>query len=207
MSDYIPTNDDELRAWIVKFMAKLGTYGAAVGITAPQQSLLTSLGGSTTGSIDNLSAKKTDYDAAVANRTDLREDFLTVARPIIRAAKLSPGYTEMIGQELGIAAHNTPVDPSAIKPVLRLSVQGTCVRVRIQRKGAKSVNVYVRLLGQTEWTFLSRAVRATFDDTRPLAQPGVAEIREYMVMGVIGNAEVGLPSDAKTVVFAGELAA
>ena len=70
MSDYIPQNDDELRAWIVNFVAKLGTYGAAVGITAPQQAQLTSLGNSTKGSIDNLSTKKTDYDAALMNRTE-----------------------------------------------------------------------------------------------------------------------------------------
>jgi hypothetical protein len=81
------------------------------------------------------------------------------------------------------------------------------VRVRISRKGAQTANVYVRLLGQTQWTFLASSNLSTYDDMRPLAQPGVAEIREYMVMGVIGNAEVGLPSDAKTVVFAGELAA
>ena len=207
MSDYFPGSDEEQKAWLINFLARLATYGPAIGITAPLQAQLGSLGNAAKNGLENLATKKTDYDAAVANRTDLREDFLTVARPIIRAAKLSPGYTETIGQELGIAVHNTPVNPATIKPVIRLSVQGTCVRVRIQRKGAESANVYVRLLGQTQWTLLERSNRATYDDMRPLAQPGVAEIREYMVMGVIGNAEVGLPSDAKTVVFAGELAA
>ena len=207
MSDYFPGSDDEQKAWLINFMARLGTYGPAIGITAPVQGTLSSLGNAAKNGLENLGTKKIDYDAAIANRTELRDGFLTVARPIIRAAKLSPGYTETIGQELGIAAHNTPVDPSAIKPVIRLIAQAICVRVRIQRKGAQSANVYVRLLGQTQWTFLGASNLATFDDMRALAQPGVAEIREYMVMGVIGNAEVGLPSDAKTVVFAGELAA
>jgi hypothetical protein len=207
MSDYFPGSDDGQKEWLINFIAKLATYGPVVGITAPVQAQLSSLGNAAKAGIENLGAKKILYDAAVANRTELRDDFLEVARPVIRAAKHSPGYSETIGRELGIAAQDTPVDPAAIKPVVRLAVQGTCVRVRIQRKGAESANVYVRLLGQTQWTFLSASNRATYDDKRPLAQAGVAEIREYMVMGVIGNTEVGMPSDAKTVVFAGELAA
>ena len=207
MSDYIPADDDGLRAWIVNFSSKLATYGAAVGITAPQQSQLTSLGGSATGSIDNLAVKKTDYESALVNRTELRDDFLAVLRPIVRSVKTNVNYTETIGEALGVVAHNPPVDPTTIRPVIKLTTHINCVRVRIQRKGAESVNVYARVLGQLEWTFLARANRAVFDDLRPLANPGVAEVREYMVNGVIGDSQVGVPSDAKTVVFAGELAA
>ena len=66
---------------------------------------------------------------------------------------------------------------------------------------------WARIAGQSGWTFVARLNRASYEDPRPLVQPGVPEIREYMAQGVIGDQPVGLPSDPKIVVFAGQLAA
>lgn len=207
MADYIPANDDEFRSWIVTFLAKLPTFGAAVGITAPEQSALTSLGNATTGSIDNLSLKKNEYDSALANRTESRGLFLLSLRPIVRRAKTSANYTNTIGEALGVVSPNTPVDPATIQPSFNITTQRNSVRLRIKREGAQSTNVYTRKVGQMDWLFLARVNLSLFEDSRPLSQPGVPEVREYMVRGVIGDEEVGLPSETRTVVFAGEMAA
>ena len=61
--------------------------------------------------------------------------------------------------------------------------------------------------GQSEWTSLGRVVRASYDDTSALTQPGVPEIKEYMAQAYIGDGPVGQPSDIKVVVFAGNIAA
>ncbi len=40
-------------------------------------------------------------------------------------------------------------------------------------------------------------------DGRPLAQPNVAEVREYMLHGVVDDYEVGLDSDVQSVTWGG----
>ena len=206
-TDYIPGTDDALRAWIVSFLAKLPTQGAAIGITTPEQSALGSMGAATTASIDNLKVKKNDYDSALANRSELRRQFLVLLRPIVRRAKTSTTYTETIGEALGIVPSDTPINPSTIQPELAVSVHLEDVRVRVNRGGAESANLYVRLMGQPEWTLLGRVTRSTFVDNRPLANPAVPEIREYMAQGFLGDTPVGLPSQSKAVIFCGTLAA
>ena len=42
-----------------------------------------------------------------------------------------------------------------------------------------------------------------FDDQTPLKTSGVPEVREYTAQGVIGDDEVGQPSDIVSVTFAG----
>jgi hypothetical protein len=46
-------------------------------------------------------------------------------------------------------------------------------------------------------------LRGPYYDTNPLANLAVPEVREYMVMGMIDNEEIGLPSDIVSIVFAG----
>ena len=205
--NYIPGNDDEFRAWIVNFLAKLTAQGAAIGITAPEQSLLSSLGNAAIGGVDNFTAKKNEYDSALANRKELRVQFLTPLRPIVRRAKTSPNYNETIGEILGIVGADTPIDPATIQPEIIVTAHMSEVIIRINRKGAESADLFVRLMGQPAWTRLTRATRATYVDIRPLAQPGVPEVREYMAQAFIGDTPVGLPSQSKAVIFTGALAA
>lgn len=60
---------------------------------------------------------------------------------------------------------------------------------------------------QMHWTLICRVERATCEDTTPLANAALPEVREYRVVAVINDVEVGIPSDPKQVIFAGSLAA
>ena len=44
---------------------------------------------------------------------------------------------------------------------------------------------------------------APYYDTRPLAQPGVPEVREYKVRGMVADDEIGQSSDIVSLTFAG----
>ena len=48
-----------------------------------------------------------------------------------------------------------------------------------------------------------RRQKFPFDDQTPLPPPGEAETREYQARAVVGDEEVGLPSDIVAVTFAG----
>ena len=125
----------------------------------------------------------------------------------MRRIKTNASYTKTIGEALGIVAPSTPVDAASIKPILTVKARMGCVRVRIQRKGAQSVQLFCRRTGQTEWTALQRLTRSTYDDATPLTQAGVPEIKEYMAQAYIGDEPVGQPSDIKVVLFGGHIAA
>jgi hypothetical protein len=208
MADYIKPNDpDGLRAFIVAFLAALPSRAASVGVSAAEVNSLTTLGNAAVSGIDNGVTAELAYDSALADRARVTGDFIKFLRPVVRRIKESAGYTETIGEALGIIAASTPVDPDAIKPVITLTAHIGFVRVRIQRKGAESVQLFCRRSGQAEWTSLQRVTRSVYDDASALAQPGTPEIKEYRAQAYIGDKPVGQPSDIKVVVFAGHIAA
>ena len=50
---------------------------------------------------------------------------------------------------------------------------------------------------------LGTDTEAPYFDTKPLANPAVPEVREYMARGMVGDEEVGLDSDIASITFAG----
>lgn len=205
--DYWPPSDDEQRAWLVHFKAQLPTYGPAVGVTPAEIAGFNSVCDSATGSIDNAVTKKSAYDSALANREEQVQQAVSVFRPLVRRIKAATTYTDTIGEALDIEGETTPIDPNLIKPALAAVPHSGYVRLRVKRNGAQSVNLYLRRAGQPGWTLVCRLERATCQDTTPLALPTVPEVREYQVIGVVDDQEVGLPSNPVTVVYAGALAA
>ena len=65
------------------------------------------------------------------------------------------------------------------------------MEVKFFKRRIESVNVYSRLFGATAWKKLGMANNSPFADKTPLAQPGVPELREYRIRGVMKDEEVG----------------
>lgn len=202
-----PTPYDERRAWLVSFKASIPGLGLAVGMSQNEITQFISYCDAAIGAIDNAVAKENAYDSALADRLSLVNVAIDYVRPIIRRIKTSPNYTTTIGETLDIIAESITIDPATVKPSLTLKVQPGGVRARIKRNGAESVNLYMRRAGQPNWTLICRVERASCEDTTPLLNAAVPELREYRVVAVMNDVEVGIPSDSKQVIFAGSLAA
>ena len=95
------------------------------------------------------------------------------------------------------------VDPINYKPTLKAVLDGSGVRLRIGKYGAKLINVYGKLPGEEKFTLLATITRGTWVDKRPLKTIGIAEIRQYMVKGVEDDEEIGFYSDIVTISFGG----
>lgn len=201
-----PDTYEGRRAWLIAFKAQIATLGPVLGMTASEISQFNSSCDSAVNTIDNVTTKENAYESSLADRLAQVDGVIAFLRPIVRRMKDSPQYTPTSGETLGIVSESIVIDPATVKPSLTITVQPAGVAVRARRNGASSVNLYMRR-GGGGWTLLCRMNTATCVDTTPLANPAVPEVREYRVIGVIGDDEIGLPSDPKQVVYAAALAA
>lgn len=116
--------------------------------------------------------------------------------------KKSRGWNDGKGDVLEV---NTPVgsvDPATLKPGLEVESKRGRNEVMAKKLGADSLNIYYRRKGETVWRLLAaKRVRFPRDDDTPLATPGQPEERAYRAIAVIGDDEMGQPSDIVPATF------
>ncbi len=137
-----------------------------------------------------LDEKLGDLDGAMTTHIpSIRQDFSNI--------KVSGGYNFGIGEVLEILSDSATFNPLTYKPVItRITSFGGHNELMTKKRGVTSMNVYWRRKGEETWRLLA-AKRVKFpvqDDNAP-ATPGQAEVREYRVIGVVNDQEVGQPSD------------
>ena len=137
-----------------------------------------------------VSEKLGDLEGAISTHLpSLRQDFSNI--------KTSRNYNTGIGEVLDILSDSTTFNAATYKPVItRITSFGGHNEIMTKKRGVTSMNVYWRRKGEAVMRLLA-AKRVKFpvqDDNAP-ATPGQAEVREYQVIGVIDDEEVGQPSD------------
>jgi hypothetical protein len=99
----------------------------------------------------------------------------------VQDIKDAPGYTTVIGEDLGIIG--APVSNGQPCPVFTLKTVGgeTCDHVEgpCKKFTHEGVAVESRRGAEEEFSFLLNTTARSFVDTRPLLVPGVPEVREY----------------------------
>jgi hypothetical protein len=104
---------------------------------------------------------------------------LTRIFALIASMKLSSGYTEAIGTDLGIVGSE-----ATEKPLPKFSAeteQGAgcqCVHLRFAKYGHMGVYIESRR-GAGTWEFLAIDTESPYEDERPLLVAGQPEVREY----------------------------
>ena len=77
-------------------------------------------------------------------------------------------------------------------------------RLTGKKRGVDSFNIYVRMEGETNWRLLvAKRVRFPYNDETPVATPGTPEEREYHIVGVLADNEIGQPSNIASAVVPG----
>jgi hypothetical protein len=203
MADYLPKKNGELATWLNNFATKLPTYATVLGISDADKSALITMSNAGHDAVELKDAKWNEYLSGISDAQQTIDNAVSAVRRAVRGMKASKNYTDAIGEDLGIVAGNTPVDPASIKPNVIADTAPGEVAVKFSKAGADSVNLYSRRAGQAAWQLVSRATVSPFADDTPLAQANVPEQREYCARGLIADDEVGQMSDAVSVVFAG----
>jgi hypothetical protein len=126
-------------------------------------------------------------------------------RKIINRIKNHVNFTTAIGGELGIMGSSQERDLDAIHPTLKLVPQTGYVKVLFNLQGMRGIVIYSRIKGNSNWNLLAYHYKSPYLDRRPLAQAGIAEVREYMAVYFDGHENIGLQSSIETIVFGGPL--
>jgi hypothetical protein len=202
-ADFFPVTNGGLALTLQNFRDKLPADGKLLGwsdadIQASQ--------GRCDRIISALQAKEkalANYKAQVGTTNKVKEVELKALRADIRVIKSNHAYTDAIGRDLGIVNVTPPAGIAAgdKASIASLEPRSGFVRINWKKGRLDSVNVYLRRpgAGETDWRLLGRDTHSPFDDTTPLSKPGAPEVREYRVVGVVKDAEVGTASDIASV--------
>lgn len=200
--DFIPDSAQGLHTWTVNYLAEIDAI--ATRITWPS------------GSVTALKTRLTAIRDAAKNVLDLQND-LDTANGLLEQAKgthvpeirldtnnlkSTRGFTDGDARTLGVSSGSDVFDPDAYKPVLTAESVSGRVTLTAKKLGVDGLNLYSRKKGETTWKLIAgKRSRFPFDDTSPPATPGQPEEREYRAVGVIGDDEIGQPSDIVSAIF------
>ncbi|MFN0078153.1 MAG: hypothetical protein ACKVY0_16990 [Prosthecobacter sp.] len=147
-----------------------------------------------------------DAQAALdgARAIEAQSGTIAAIRLAVRNMKTLPDYPAS-GSEgvLQLRGPGSGFDANTFKPEIKLSIVGGQIRFDFTKGEADGVVIYCRLRGSAVWNKLGIDLSSPYYDTNPLAQPGVAEVREYMARAILDDVEIGLPSDIASLTFGG----
>ena len=111
--------------------------------------------------------------------------------------------TDEIAADLELFGTSEEVDLTTFKPTFTATVFRGYVLIKWDKGPLDAVNIYTRLQGTETWLLLDRDNASPYQDVTPLAVAGKAEVREYLLRGVVKDVEIGVPSDIANVLFGG----
>jgi hypothetical protein len=204
--DYYPSRIGDQVNWLANYSVKLPLYGTTVGVdpgdvTASVNdakyshyvlglwlTAVRTFSPSTTDSVDDvLTGAGTSPMVLPGFTAPALPVGVTAALPgtltrifgLIAKIKLSPGYTEAIGTDLGIVGSQET--EKAVPRFLTELLQGSgcqCVKHTFYKYGHMGVYIEGRR-GGSAWEFLAIDTESPYMDERPLLVAGTPEVREY----------------------------
>ena len=199
-TDYVPHSESQLVGWLSNFVKKISIHGPALGLAEDELNTIRSACKEISSKIVDIEQKKSELQEIIETKDNVKNLTLAAIRCFVTRMKMHPAFTDVIGQELKIITPSGFITDSSNKVTLKAGVSSGRVRVDFTKRHFNAVNIYSRLHGTEPWTFLARDTISPYEDNRPLSN-GQSEWREYMALGVIGDDEVGRPSDIVSVVL------
>jgi len=204
MPDYIPSKREQRRAWLQNISEKADAQVVAGGGTAPVATSLVAAADAIIAAYADTDSAKTTLDGKKAVEADTEGTQLATIRSILTTLKVLPNWKSSgADAQLQSSASSSQFDPSTYKPVISVELKGGLITLDFKKKGVDALAIYGRLRGTLGWTKLGTDTSSPYIDGRPLATPGVAEIREYMARGMMDDDEIGLESDIVSITYGG----
>ena len=224
--DIVPTTDAGLVSWFVQMASKIGAHVQDLAVTPADVSALKAdaLMVEWTHKVqDALHASGKQFTAYKKGTVDGKNGgavqtiptppvFLAAppavppgivlrTRALVQRIKNSPGYTESIGQDLGIIATAATLAATAPKPTFKAVAQPHSYVHLEWVKGAHSgVVIQSKRPADADWVTLNKDYYSPFDDERAPVTAGANETRQYRMRYLDKDDEVGEWSDVVSAV-------
>lgn len=195
-TDWLLPRDGEFRDWLEHASGALPGLKTTLGLGDADTTTLTADYNKFKADLTALDTTGAAYDAAAKTKKADRTAIEARVRALVRRIKASAAYTDAIGAQLHILGTDSSTDMSSIKPTLTATIKPNgMVELAFPKGKSDGVNIYTQRDGDATWVFLARDTESPYVDTRPLLVAGKAEVRRYRAVYVLGDDEVGLPSD------------
>ena len=189
-----------MKGWVLNFTTKIDAAAPNLGLSSEMVATLKSEGNTLMSVIDAVISARTFFASQVAAKNTVTGSVLSFYTNEIGIIKKLPGYTDAIGESLGLIPPSNPFDPNNYQAKILSAVNtaaGGEVKLRFDKaKGnIEGVNMYMQRNG-AGWMLLGFKRLTPYLDETPLTTAGVPEIRQYQCRALIGDVEIGFMSDA-----------
>lgn len=200
-NSFFPKSDPSLVAWATNYKEKIVLHGASLGMTPVEIDAEIAICDAVIAAINAVNAQRTTLKKVIDTRDEIIDSQGGELRLDIARHKTATGYTDAIGQDLGIIGASVEFDPNTFKPSISVELFGGNIRFRFIKAGVNGLNIYKRQKGTSAFTLLSRATKSPFDFHPTLSEANKPEHWEFRAFGVINDVEIGLASDIVEIVF------
>ncbi len=224
-SYYLPSDDAGKDIWLANLAAKLGTYQAALGLSAADVAsvvadsayfhwLLTTQAqvsayaqqwtayknAARSGNAPTLGLAPVAPNLGVAPAA-VAPGIFARATALVARIKVAPGYTDSIGEALKIVGADQTVDVSTMKPVFTATLDAGQVTLGWKKQGMDGVEFWVdRGAG---FVFLAIDTVPDYTDTAAMPPAGQSALWKYKAIYLQGDDRVGQWSDVVSIPVAG----
>ena len=201
--DYIPDSAQGIVNWTTNYLAEIDAIATRISWPTAQ---VTDLKARLT-TLKNAAQTVLDRQNDLESASGLLDQVKKVEVPEIRTdtnnLKSTRGFNEGDGRTLQVlTSTGGEFDPDTYKPPLAATSKPGRVEIIAKKNGADSINIYSRIKGQAAFKLIAaKRVRFPFEDSTQPANPGQPEEREYQAIGVLGDDEIGQPSDIVSAIF------
>jgi len=202
--DYIPDTRQSRYDWYTNLSDNIVAEAVKFGLSNPDALAAKALADAIIAKMDLTDVAISELAGAKNAERDVQAVKLPQVRALVANWKTLPGMPGS-GSDgvLKLQGTASVFDENTYKPALHLSISGGTVRVAFQKKGVEAMALYSRLAGAILWERIAIEHHSPYHDTRPLAQPNVPEVREYMARGIVHDEEIGMNSDTVSITFSG----
>ncbi len=192
---FIPRADGDKKTWATNLKTNIGGVSATVGLVAADVTSITGSCSDIVTQVDTAMQAQQAAKAATATKTTKVAADEANIRTYVKRIKASAGYTETIGQALGIIGEDHVVNEAESKPELILHKDPHGWRIDFNLQGHfDGVNIYKKTAAAGAFSFIARDTSSPYIDNA-LVDNGT----QYYAYYVMGDNEVGLRSDVAVV--------
>jgi hypothetical protein len=194
--DFVPDPDDAFVLWHDRNVAAATAIGATLGITAGDLVALNTDNASLHARVAAAKAADAAAQQATRDKDTARGSIEANARKLAKRLKLHANYTEALGEQLGIVGDEDTTTLANAKPKIKAKVlPHGVVEIGWSKGKADGVNIYSQRGDDPTFVFVSRDTQSPYVDNRPLLVAGKPEQRQYKMICVKDDVEVGQFSD------------